>query len=126
IRLRARGQEVNTKHMFLVKVYNKRVSVSGDQIVGVEYRNDAKAQLEALTKIMNKTAGKTSQKEDSKPKLNSPRIADGWSLSPFAIGCVAVALLASYETKNIDTTSKMFLSYLIGLIMMAMHNLHTR
>mmetsp|Transcript_6469 Transcript_6469/g.8920 ORF Transcript_6469/g.8920 Transcript_6469/m.8920 type:complete len:196 (+) Transcript_6469:44-631(+) len=112
IKLNVSGDEVSKKHKFLVRVSNSKMCVAGDQVVAVEYRErTTKAQLEAFAKRQFEAASNGNGKNRA-----NPRIRGRWSVYPFLFGMLVVALLASYETSALDATSKMFISYIIGIV----------
>eukprot|EP00469_Lotharella_globosa_P013010 CAMPEP_0167786790 /NCGR_PEP_ID=MMETSP0111_2-20121227/9022_1 /TAXON_ID=91324 /ORGANISM="Lotharella globosa, Strain CCCM811" /LENGTH=195 /DNA_ID=CAMNT_0007678279 /DNA_START=33 /DNA_END=620 /DNA_ORIENTATION=+ len=114
-------EHVTSKHKFLVKVFDDHMTVAGDQIVRVAFGRAAassasKAHLESLTKMRKDSL------RDKQKKIADARARNRgglWNLSPFVMGMVFVALLASWETAAFDVTSKMFIAYLIGICTMA-------
>jgi len=109
IKLKEDGEAVSKKHKFLVRVFNTKASVAGDQVVTVEYKrrrkNAKNVSVEALHKLKHEVVRKNVEMNMRKKK---------WNIYPFIIGGLLVALFASYEISSLSSTSKMFISYLIG------------
>mmetsp|Transcript_5573 Transcript_5573/g.13578 ORF Transcript_5573/g.13578 Transcript_5573/m.13578 type:complete len:197 (+) Transcript_5573:154-744(+) len=118
VKLKVGGDKIDRKHKFLVRVFNTEVSVSGDQVVGVKYSHKGLEELETLAKIKADIAkqGLQAGKKSVKAKEKTVPL-----LYPFIIGSLLVALLASYEHPFVDSTSKMFISYLLGCLITAVY-----